>query len=86
MKNLTKAITAIVFTAASFTTLAATEVSTVPVNAQRQGVINASVFGNNLDELQKSLAEKAAGQGATSFQIISASGNNHLYGTAVIYK
>ncbi|WLS80521.1 DUF1471 domain-containing protein [Erwinia pyri] len=86
MKNVTKAITAIVLTAASFATFAATEVTTVPAGAQEQGVINASAFGNNLGDLQKSLAAKATEQGATSFRITSASGNNHLYGTAVIYK
>lgn len=86
MKNVTKTITAIVLTAASFATFAATEVSAVPVNAQEQGVINASAFGNNLGDLQASLAAKAADRGATSYRIISASGNNHLYGTAVIYK
>jgi MqsR-controlled colanic acid and biofilm protein A len=40
----------------------------------------------NLDDLQDKLAEKAKEQGATGFVINSAGGDNHMYGTATIYK
>jgi multiple stress resistance protein BhsA len=86
MKNLTKAFAVIVLTAASFATVAATEVNAVPVKEQSIGVINASAVGNNLSDLQDKLAAKATEHGATSYRIISAGGDNHLYGTAEIYK
>lgn len=40
----------------------------------------------NLDDLQAKLAEKAKEQGATGYVINSAGGDNHMYGTATIYK
>ncbi|WP_268628505.1 DUF1471 domain-containing protein, partial [Escherichia coli] len=36
--------------------------------------------------LEKKLAAKADAQGASSYRIISAGGNNMLSGTAIIYK
>ena len=84
MKNVTKAFAVIVLTAASFAAFAATEISTIPANAQSIGVINASVSSGNLSDLQSRLAMKAAEQGATSYRVISAGGDNHLYGSAVI--
>ncbi|NIY47200.1 DUF1471 family periplasmic protein McbA [Cedecea colo] len=48
-----------------------------------------TVSANNahsLDELQDKLAEKAKEQGATGFVINSAGDDNHMYGTATIYK
>lgn len=86
MKNVTKAFAVIVLTAASFATVAATEVNAVPVKEQSIGVINASAVGTNLSDLQDKLAAKANEHGATSYRIISAGGDNYLYGTAEIYK
>lgn len=86
MKNVTKAFAVIVLTAASFATVAATEVNAVPVKGHSIGVINASVVGANLSDLQDKLAAKATEHGATSYRITSAGGDNHLYGTAEIYK
>ncbi|KAB7893341.1 DUF1471 domain-containing protein [Rouxiella sp. S1S-2] len=86
MKNITKAFAVIVLTAASFATFAATEVNAVPVKGQSIGVINASAVGSNLSDLQDKLAAKANEHGATSYRIISAGGDNYLYGTAEIYK
>jgi MqsR-controlled colanic acid and biofilm protein A len=40
----------------------------------------------NLDDLQDKLAEKAYEQGAKGFVINSAGGENHMHGTATIYK
>lgn len=46
-----------------------------------------SVSGaSNLDDLQDKLAEKAREQGAKGFVVNSAGGDNHMYGTATIYK
>lgn len=86
MKKLTKAFVVIALTAASFATVAATEVSAVAVKGQSIGVINASSVGTNLSDLQDKLAAKATEHGATSYRIISAGGDNHLYGTAEIYQ
>lgn len=52
---------------------------------QSMGVITAN-GAYSLDSLTRKLSEKADEQGASSFKIISASGNNKLHGTAEIYK
>jgi len=49
-------------------------------------VVSASTNGNDLSGLQGKLAAKAAQEGASSYRIVSAGGENHLYGTAEIYK
>jgi len=85
MKNLTKAFAVIALTTASFATFAATEVNAAPTGAQSIGVVSAT-GGNDLTSLENKLAAKAAQQGASSFRIISAGGDNHMYGTAEIYK
>lgn len=41
---------------------------------------------SNLDDLQDKLAEKARQEGAKGFVVNSAGGDNHMYGTATIYK
>ncbi|KQN47685.1 DUF1471 domain-containing protein [Rouxiella silvae] len=86
MKNLTKAFAVIALTTASFATFAATEVSSAPTGEQSIGVVSASTNGNDLTSLQGKLAAKATQEGATSYRIISAGGEDHLYGTAEIYK
>ncbi len=86
MKNLTKAFAVIALTTASFATFAATEVNMAPNNSQSMGTVSASVNDSDLSGLQGKLAAKAAQEGASSYRIISAGGENHLYGTAEIYK
>lgn len=86
MKTLTKAFAVIALTSASFATLAATEVSMAPGGQHSAGVVSASTNTDNLSTLQGKLAAKAAQEGASSYRIISAGGENHLYGTAEIYK
>lgn len=86
MKNLTKAFAVIALTTASFATFAATEVNAVPSNEHSIGTVSAETNGNDLSSLQGQLAAKAAQQGATSYRIVSAGGDNHLFGTAEIYK
>ncbi|EEQ08948.1 hypothetical protein ymoll0001_19980 [Yersinia mollaretii ATCC 43969] len=49
------------------------------------GVVSASSAGT-LTDLENALAKKAEDAGATSFLITSATGNNKLHGTAVIYR
>ncbi len=86
MKNLTKAFAVIALTTASFATFAATEVNMAPAGEHSVGMVSASTNGDDLTSLQGKLAAKAAQEGASSYRIISAGGENHLYGTAEIYK
>lgn len=52
---------------------------------EKIGVISAS-NALTLDELSNELSRKADEQGATSFKILSTTGNNKLHGVAEIYK
>lgn len=52
---------------------------------EKIGVVSAS-NALTLDELSTALYRKADEQGATSFKILSATGNNRLHGVAEIYK
>lgn len=85
MKALSMIFAALALATASFSTLAATEVTQAPTNAQKIGVVSAT-SSNDLSSLERNLNAKAEEAGATSFRIISASGDNHLYGTAELYR
>jgi multiple stress resistance protein BhsA len=52
---------------------------------EKMGVVSAS-NAYTLDELSNELSRKADEQGATSFKILSTTGNNRLHGVAEIYK
>ena len=52
---------------------------------EKIGVVSAS-NAYTLDELSNTLSRKADEQGATSFKILSTTGNNRLHGVAEIYK
>ncbi|HCI6117625.1 MULTISPECIES: DUF1471 domain-containing protein [Klebsiella pneumoniae complex] len=52
---------------------------------EKIGVVSAS-NAYTLDELLDALSRKADEQGATSFKILSTTGNNRLHGVAEIYK
>ncbi|EOV0634859.1 TPA: DUF1471 domain-containing protein [Enterobacter hormaechei subsp. steigerwaltii] len=52
---------------------------------EKVGVVSAS-NAYTLDELSDVLSRKADEQGATSFKILSTTGNNRLHGIAEIYK
>lgn len=52
---------------------------------QKIGVVSAS-NAYTLEELSDVLSRKADGEGATSFKILSTTGNNRLHGVAEIYK
>ena len=52
---------------------------------EKIGVVSAS-NAYTLDDLSNALSRKADEQGATSFKILSTTGNNRLHGVAEIYK
>ena len=52
---------------------------------QKMGVVSAS-NAYTLEELSDFLSRKADGEGATSFKILSTTGNNRMHGVAEIYK
>ena len=85
MKTIAMTIAALTLATASFSTLAATEVQSVPAGEQTIGTVSASSNGD-LSTLQSKLNAKANAAGATSYRIIGASGENHMYGTAELYK
>lgn len=82
------------FAAAAAAAIAMTSFATFaaePVDLQQatsltaSGVVSAG-HATTLSSLESKLAAKAEAQGASSYRIISAGGNNMLSGTAVIYK
>ncbi|MCY2457595.1 DUF1471 domain-containing protein [Klebsiella pneumoniae] len=52
---------------------------------EKIGVVSSS-NAYTLDDLSNALSRKADEQGATSFKILSTTGNNRLHGVAEIYK
>ncbi|MGQ8775417.1 multiple stress resistance protein BhsA [Serratia sp. NA_112.1] len=86
MKNIKYFAAAAAIAMTSFATFAAE-----PVDLQQatsltaSGVVSAG-HATTLSSLEAKLAAKAKAQGASSYRIISAGGNNMLSGTAVIYK
>lgn len=52
---------------------------------EKMGVVSAS-NAYTLDDLSNALSRKADEQGATSFKILSTTGDNRLHGVAEIYK
>ncbi|KQN55502.1 DUF1471 domain-containing protein (plasmid) [Erwinia sp. E602] len=85
MKTIKMTLAAIALTTVSFAGFAADQVSSAPEQQQEIGVVSAS-GASNLTSLEARLAAKAEQAGAKSFRITSASGNNKLHGTAVIYQ
>lgn len=70
----------------SFATFAAEPISSQQAdNLTAAGIVSAG-HATTLSNLEKKLAAKADAQGASSYRIISAGGNNMLSGTAIIYK
>ncbi|MFC0225483.1 multiple stress resistance protein BhsA [Serratia aquatilis] len=86
MKNLEIIIITLALATLSFTSMAATAVDSAPSEQLKIGVISACTESNNLTSLQNELVAKAAEMGASSYRITAASGNNHLCGSAEIYK
>ncbi|WP_265553220.1 DUF1471 domain-containing protein [Serratia grimesii] len=84
MKKLLIVSLGMMFTAASLSSHAATEVSSLK-DEKAYGYV--SVTGeSSLDSLTASLARKADEAGASRFYITSAGGKNKLHGSAVLLK
>ena len=86
-KYLTLVVIATALTTASFSAMAVQSLpqSTDTSQLQPAGTVSVS-RASNLDDLQNKLAEKARQEGAKGFVVNSAGGDNHMYGTATIYK
>lgn len=86
MKSIKIFATAILLTSASFASIAADQVTSQATgDSQKIGVVSAS-GASNLSALEAELASKAAASGANSYRIVSAGGQNKLYGTAEIFN
>jgi multiple stress resistance protein BhsA len=85
MKSINMMVLAAVLSGLSFTSVAAQQVSSTPLDQQKIGVISAT-GSTNLLSLEQQLSEKASDAGAKSFRITSTSGSNNLHGTAVLYR
>lgn len=89
MKKLLALTAALALSAASFTAFALPQSmsETTADNSQLRPAGTVSANGvRSLSELQDKLAEKADQQGAKGFVINSAGGDDHMFGTATIYK
>ncbi len=85
MKSIKIFAAVLALTSASFAATAADSVTTATGDLQSMGYISAS-GATNLDSLEAKLAAKAEQAGASSYRIISTTGQNKLHGTAEIYK
>ncbi|CNF53502.1 multiple stress resistance protein BhsA [Yersinia mollaretii] len=86
MKSIKYIVPALALSFASFASIAATQIQHSPSTGLNEiGVVSAS-SADTLTDLENALAKKAEDAGATSFLITSATGNNKLHGTAVIYR
>lgn len=86
MKNVKFIAAAAVLSAFSFSALAAEQVDrTKTENLDKIGTVSAS-SASSLSALEKQLAAKAEAKGASYYYIVSASGNDKINGTAILYK
>ena len=86
-KYLTLVVIASALTTASFSAMAGQSLTQSTDTSQLQPAGAVSVRrASNLDDLQNKLAEKARQEGEKGFVVNSAGGDNHMYGTATIYK
>ncbi|BBW26152.1 DUF1471 domain-containing protein [Enterobacter bugandensis] len=86
-KYLTLAVIAGALATASFSAMAVQPLNESTDTSQLRPAGTVSVSrASNLDDLQNKLAEKARQEGAKGFVVNSAGGDNHMYGTATIYK
>ncbi|EKN3611215.1 DUF1471 domain-containing protein [Yersinia enterocolitica] len=86
MKNIKYIIPALALSFASFASVAATQIQHAPATGLNEIGTAAASNAGTLTELENALAKKADEAGATSYLITSATGNNKLHGTAVIYR
>ncbi|MHA0885726.1 DUF1471 family periplasmic protein McbA [Enterobacter ludwigii] len=86
-KYLTLVVLAGVLATASFSAMAVQSLTDNTDTSQLKPAGTVSVSrASNLDDLQNKLAEKARQEGAKGFVVNAAGGDNHMYGTATIYK
>lgn len=86
MKKINAAAIAITLSAFSWGAFAAQPVTSAEAQGMHK-VGTVSAYGaSTLDGMEAQLAEKAAAEGATGYSITSATSNNKISGTAVIYK
>ena len=86
MKTINTVVAAMALSTLSFGVFAAEPVTASQAqNMNKIGVVSAD-GASTLDALEAKLAEKAAAAGASGYSITSATNNNKLSGTAVIYK
>ena len=86
MKGIKFFAAATVLALTSFASVAAEPVSQQQAQSLTEvGVVSAGAV-TTLSSLEAKLAAIAAAQGASSYRIISAGGNNMLHGSAIIYK
>lgn len=86
-KYLTLVVLAGALATASFSAMAVQSLTdnTDTIQLKPAGTVSVS-RASNLDDLQNKLAEKARQEGAKGFVVNAAGGDNHMYGTATIYK
>ncbi|WP_422526176.1 multiple stress resistance protein BhsA [Serratia fonticola] len=86
MKGIKYFAAATVLALTSFASVAAEPVSQQQAQSLTEvGVVSASGV-TTLSSLEAKLAAKAEAQGASSYRIVAAGGNNMLHGNAIIYK
>ncbi|EMJ7954794.1 DUF1471 family periplasmic protein McbA [Enterobacter chengduensis] len=86
-KYLTLAVIAAALATASFSAMAVQSLTQSTDTSQLRPAGTVSVSrASNLDDLQAKLAEKARQEGAKGFVVNAAGADNHMYGTATIYK
>ncbi len=78
-------ITALVMGFISMNTASAVQEINHADGKEKIGVVSAS-NAYTLDDLSNALSRKADEQGATSFKILSTTGDNRLHGVAEIYR
>ena len=86
-KYLTLVVITGALASASFSAMAVQSLTESTDTSQLRPAGTVSVSrASNLDDLQNKLAEKAREESAKGFVVNSAGGDNHMYGTATIYK
>ena len=85
MENIKYFAVAATLSLAAFAGTAAAATLTQQDAGEKLGVVTAS-GATDLSTVEAQLAEKAQQAGASSYRIISVTGNNKLHGTAELYK
>ncbi|MDU6923031.1 multiple stress resistance protein BhsA [Franconibacter helveticus 513] len=85
MKNVLSLCAGLAFATLSFSAFSAPQLLDNNQQLRPAGTVSAQ-GARNLDDLEEKLAEKARQEGAKAYVVESASGENHMFGTATIYK